>query len=261
VTRTAAVELKNALPDVHAPWLMEIGGWIIFVAVAGALAYRWKKTGSPTTAALLFIACLSMFWQEFFADWGAYLYYNPQLHLLPWHHTSLTTPNKPVYVIAGYGWFYAGAFPAILALFAWARRRWTRAPYVLILALTALLPFYLWNLLTADLASYLTNWYQYLHHIGPAIHTRKGDLPLLYPAFPFVLFAPLVVLSLDRRSSDGRTWFERLVRVPVSIVGAKQHLHQVAAWILGFNLMYAICLPIPLILIRALFLGDNSYVP
>ncbi|SHN15860.1 hypothetical protein [Cryptosporangium aurantiacum] len=261
-TVTIVSQPGNPLSSVRLPWLMEIGGWVVFAVVAGVLAHRWWKRGEPSTAALLFIACFTMFWQEFYADWGAYLYYNPQLHLLPWGPGSFNTPNKPVYVLAGYGWFYAGAFPAILAVFAWARRRWPGAPYLLVLACTALVPFYLWNLLTADLASYLTNWYQYLHPIGPAIHTSKGGLPLLYPAFPFVLFAPLVVFSLDRRGADGRTWFERVCRVPAQGTAvAVRQVHRVVAWIVGLNVMYAVCLTIPLVLIRILFLPDNVYVP
>ena len=85
------------------PWLVEIGGWVVFVAVAAYLAIRWRKYGAPATAALLFIGCFTMWWQEFYADWGAYLYYNPDLILLPWGPAPFTTPNKPLYVLAGYG--------------------------------------------------------------------------------------------------------------------------------------------------------------
>jgi hypothetical protein len=240
---------------------VEIGGWIAFAAVAALLVYRWWKTGKPDTAALLFIGCLSMWWHEFYADWGAYLYYNPDLALLPWGPTALTTPNKPVYVLAGYGWFYAGAFAFILGLFGRFRGRFPGVPYLVALALTALVPFFLWNLVTADGVSFLTNWYQYLHPVGPAIETSTGGLPLLYPAFPFVLFAPLVVFRLDRRSDDDRTWFERVLGVQPVITGWGQRLHKIVAWIVGMNIMYAACLTIPLVLTRFLVLPDNSWVP
>lgn len=124
---------------------METGGPAIFVAVAAYLGYRWYRDRQPSTAALLFIGCFCMFWQEFYADWGAYLFYNPDLHLLPWHHTALTTPNKPWYVLAGYGWFYAGSLPGLLVLFRGIRRRWPTWPYAPTLLLTTVVPFYLWE--------------------------------------------------------------------------------------------------------------------
>lgn len=249
------------LPPSNAPWVVEVGGWVAFVAVAAVLLYRWRKNGKPDTAALLFIGCFTMWWQEFYADWGAYLYYNPDLALLPWGQTPFTTPNKPVYVLAGYGWFYAGGFALILALFRWFRRRYPSVPYLAALACTALIPFFLWNLITADGVSFLTNWYQYLHPVGPAIETYKGGLPLFYPALPFIFFAPAVVASLDRRSDDGRTWFERAMAVQPVINTVGQRVHQIVAWIIGMNVMYAVCLTVPLLLIRILFLPANPWVP
>jgi hypothetical protein len=177
-----------------------------------------------------------------------------------------------------------------LLLFKWARTKWPDAPYLVVLFLTTLIPFYLWNLASADGISFLTNWYQYLHPVGPAIHTSSGALPLLYPAFPFSFFAPLVVWSLDRRGPDGRTWFVRLLKVPAGAVNKRWdastdmliphdgdvalqarpaparsalslQLHQVAAWIVGMNLMYAATLTVPLVLIRILTLPDNPFVP
>jgi hypothetical protein len=258
---SVASTVSNPLPHVVAPWAMEIGGWVVFVAVALFLAFRWKKNGQPSTSALLFIGCFSMFWQEFYADWGCYLYYNPELTLLPWGPTPLTTPNKPLYVVAGYGWFWAGFFPGMLGAFAWARRQWAEVHYLLVLFVTILIPFYFWNLFTADAVSFMTNWYQYLYTIGPAVHTSKGSLPFIYPAFPFVFFAPAVVASLDQRDSKGRTWFERMLRVPADVQTVGQRVRQVVSWIVGMNMLYSICLTIPLIVIRLLFLPDNPYVP
>ena len=181
---------------------MEIGGWIVFGLVAVFLLYRWRKNGQPDTAALLFIGCFTMWWQEFYADWGAYLYYNPDLALLPWGQTPYTTPNKPVYVLAGYGWFYAGGFAAVLTLFRWFRRRHSSVNYIAALVITVFIPFILWNFVTADGVSYVTNWFQYLESIGPTIHTDKGGLQLIYQGVPLAIFAVATVASLDRRDAD-----------------------------------------------------------
>ena len=172
------------LPPSNAPWVVEVGGWIAFGLVAVFLLYRWRKNGRPDTAALLFIGCFTMWWQEFYADWGAYLYYNPDLARLPWGKTPYTTPNKPVYVLAGYGWFYAGGFAAVLALFRWFRRRYASVNYVAALVIAVFVPFMLWNFVTADGVSYVTNWFQYLESIGPTIHTDKGGLQLIYQGVP-----------------------------------------------------------------------------
>lgn len=252
---------EGALPLSNASWAVEIGGWVAFVAIGAFLAYKWWRKGEPGNAALLFIGCFTMWWQEFYADWGAYLYYNPDLMQLPWGDSPLTTPNKPLYVLAGYGWFYAGGFTLILTLFVAVRKRVPAVPRLVALGVTTLVPFYLWNLVTADAVSFATNWYQYLHPIGPAIHTSKGGLPLLYPAFPFVFFAPAVVFSLYERDQLGRTWFESLFGVRPGVSGWAQRLHQVVAWCLGMNILYAICLTIPLLVVRILFLPDNSWVP
>ena len=168
------------LPPSNAPWVVEVGGWIAFGLVAVFLLYRWRKNGRPDIAALLFIGCFTMWWQEFYADWGAYLYYNSDLVLLPWGQTPYTTPNKPVYVLAGYGWFYAGGFAAVLALFRSFRRRYSSVNYIAALVITVFLPFILRNFVTADGVSYVTNWFQYpISNVpGPRQFGRIASAPL-----------------------------------------------------------------------------------
>jgi uncharacterized membrane protein len=64
MTRLAdGVLAARALPPSNAAWVMEIGGWVVFVVVAAFLLYRWRKNGQPDTAALLFIGCFTMWWQ------------------------------------------------------------------------------------------------------------------------------------------------------------------------------------------------------
>lgn len=75
------------------------------------------------------------------------------------------------------------------------------------------------------------------------------------------IFASAVVASLDLRSADGRTWFERALGVKPVITTWTQRLHQVVAWIVGMNVMYAVFLTIPLVVARILFLPDNPWVP
>ncbi|WP_245830323.1 spirocyclase AveC family protein [Mycobacterium numidiamassiliense] len=262
MTRTSyGVLAAGPLPPSNAAWLMEIGGWIVFGLVAVFLLYRWRKNGQPDTAALLFIGCFTMWWQEFYADWGAYLYYNPDLALLSWGKTPYTTPNKPVYVLAGYGWFYAGGFAAVLTLFRWFRRRYSSVNYVAALLISVFIPFMLWNFVTADGVSYVTNWFQYLESIGPTIHTDKGGLQLIYQGVPLGIFAVAVVASLDRRDVAGRTWFERALDVRPVITSWGERAHQIVAWIVGMNVLYGVFLTLPLVIARILFFPNNSWIP
>jgi hypothetical protein len=69
------------------------------------------------------------------------------------------------------------------------------------------------------------------------------------------------VASIDRRDANGRTWFERLLGVNQVITGGVQRAHQIVAWIVGMNLMYAVFLTLPLVIARILFFPDNPWVP
>jgi hypothetical protein len=166
-----------------------------------------------------------------------------------------------VYVLAGYGWFYAGGFAAVLTLFQWFRRRYSSVNYVAALAITVCVPFILWNSVTADGVSYVTNWFQYLESIGPTIHTDKGGLQLIYQGVPLSIFAVAVVASLDRRDTEGRTWFERALGVRPVITTVGQWAYQIVAWIVAMNVLYAVFLTLPLVIARILFLPDNPRVP
>lgn len=68
---TVSPVAAGALLPSHAPWIVEIGGWIAFTAAPLVLMYRWRKYGEPDVLALLIIGCFNMWWQEFYADWGA----------------------------------------------------------------------------------------------------------------------------------------------------------------------------------------------
>jgi hypothetical protein len=114
-------------------------------------------------------------------------------------------------------------------------------------------PFILWNFVTADGVSYVTNWFQYLESIGPTIHTDKGGLQLIYQGVPLSIFAVAVVASLDRRDADGRTWFERVLGVRPVITTIGQRAYQIVAWIVGMNVLYAVFLTLPLVIARILF--------
>jgi hypothetical protein len=75
------------------------------------------------------------------------------------------------------------------------------------------------------------------------------------------IFAVAVVASLDRRDATGRTWFERALGVRAVITSFGQRAHQIVAWIVGMNVLYAVFLTLPLVIARILFFPDNPWVP
>jgi len=202
-----------------------------------------------------------MFWQEFYADWGAYLHWNEELTLMPWGGTLWTTPNKPWYVIFTYGLFYSGILSGGFVFFKWAQRQKPGWGYWFTMFWTVMLPFYLWNWATADMFAFYTYHFHYLYVIGPGLDTSRGSLPLLYPAFPFCTFGPFVVWSLDNRDAKGRTWFERWFGAGVQPKDTFKQIWQLIAWSLGMNIMYSISLTIPLVVFRNLFLPASLVIP
>lgn len=253
--------MSDPLGTTRAPWVIEVVGPVVSVAVAIFLLLRCVRDRRLSVPALLFIATTSMFWQEFYADWGAYLYYNSSFADLPWGHTPYTTPNKPVFVIFGYGWFFAGSFPALLAVtgrFGRARPSWPL--WIRVTVLVGPL-FFLWNLVTADGAAYLGHWWNYIRTYGPALHTSQGQLAFLYPALPFALFAVLTMINLAVVDDTGRRWFERAARVPVGGHGWRFEVHRAAVWAAAMNFFYGLFFTAPMVLIRIWFLSDNAIVP
>jgi hypothetical protein len=55
--------------------------------------------------------------------------------------------------------------------------------------------------------------------------------------------------------------FERLLGVKRVITGGWQRAHQIVAWIVGMNVLYAVFLTLPLVIARILFFPDNPWVP
>jgi hypothetical protein len=176
---------------------------------------------------------------------------------MPWGSTLWTTPNKPWYVIFTCGLSYSGSLFGGFEVFKWTRKQKPDLGYWSTMFWTAMLPFYLWNWATADIFAFYTYHFHYLYVIGPGLDTSRGSLPLLYSAFPFCTFGPLVVWALDNRDDRGRTWFG----AEGTAKTAYGQIRQLIAWCIGLNIMYSISLTIPLVTIRVFFLPTSTVVP
>ena len=242
-------------------WIFEIGGALAFVGFGAYYLRKTIRTRELSLGALIFVACLTMAWQEFYADWGAYLLYNPEFKLLPWGATKWTSPNKPWAVLAGYGWFYSVLFPAmlwVLARLRAARPRWSRTTTVAVVAVPVL---YAWNFVSADGVATRFGWWTYADTVGPVLTSSKGSFPLLYPLALFVLFAVVALWFIDRRDDHGRPTFERMTRAHDAEPGWPRDLRRLGAWIVTMNGLYLITLTGPLVVLRELFGDPSSLVP
>lgn len=251
-----------ALGGIRAGWLIEVIGPIIAIVAAAFLVRQTLRTRQLSVAALMFIGTTTMFWQEFYADWGCFLYYNSGFVDIPfWGHTPYTTPNKPLFVIFGYGWFFAGSFPALLAILTRLKATRPQVPLWLLSALVVGPLFWLWNLLTADGAAFFGHWWRYMQTYGPATTTDQGNLPYLFAAIPFAFFAVATMVLLVHVSEDGRRAFERLARLSAHGSGFAWNLRRAAIWSLFMNLCYGGFFVLPLVLVRVFFFSPNAIVP
>lgn len=250
-----------------AGWLFEIVGPIVWIVFATVFFARARRDGALTLSAVLFFATTTMFWQEWYTDWGAYLLFSDDFALMPWGTTTWTTPNKPWAVIAGYGWFFAASIPALRALCARVARRRNRttagsAPAVSMLIVAAVVGpiFWIGDVAAEGLFTTL-NWYEYTNPWGPAIASSNGDIPILYPALVFVLWAVVCVWLLLQQDDRGWLLHERVLRVDQMGASWRRELARVGATALMVNVTFWFLLVFPTVLARETFGGPSKLVP
>jgi hypothetical protein len=254
---------------ITAQWFFEIVGPLLAVGLAVIFLARARRSGTLSLTALVFFGAITMFWQEWYTDWGAYLRYNEHFHLMPWGTTFWTTPNKPWAVIASYGWFFAAGLPLIVwACTRVARRRAVargavfdgRVPLGVVAAVAGPL-FWIGDILAEGLFTKL-NWYQYTRTTGPAISSSsRGSFPVLYPAVLFVVWAIVTIWLLSQPGPDGLRPHERFMRVDRVRPGARRELARFAAMAVFLNVSFWFLLVFPSILVRVAFGSSSSLVP
>src|SRR5437588_1052308 len=243
-----------------ASWVMEVLGPIVFLGFIVWAVVDTRRSRRLSLVSLALIAGTTMWWQEWYGDWGSYLLYNPHFRLLPWRSSLWTTPNKPWFVIAAYGGYYAVIFPLMLALIARvrsARPTWNR--HVVAIGVSLVL-FYAWDLLVEGGASVL-GWWSYTDVAGAAIHSSKGTFPLLFPILLFCFFGVVATWILDQRDDLGRFRFEVVAGVGRVREGWRRELGRAGAWVVLFNGLYVVCLIAPLVAWREVWGAASALVP
>lgn len=234
---------------------------IAFFVLLLTLVVDTQRRGALGTASLLSIAGLSIFWQEFYADWGAYLLWSSELRGLPWGPIPLMTPHKPAMNVISYPVFMCLAFLAMLAILRFARRRLPNVP-LLSLSLFAAGPvLVLCNLGTEYISVTQLGLWTYTETYGPALRTEAGAMPLLFPNIPFAIFGAVTSWLIASTDVAGRPKFERLLRSSATTPAVLREAKRALSWIVVFNLSYWLFLCTPLIVGRLLFGPSSVLVP
>jgi hypothetical protein len=235
-------------------------GPVVFVVVGTWAILDTRRNRRLSLLTLALVAGTSMWWQEWFGDWGSYLIYNPKFHLIPWHTSLWTTPNKPWSVIPAYGWYYAIIFPFILFVVSrirQARPTWNRHLTTITVALVL---FYAWDLAVEGVASQM-GWWSYTHTFGPALNSSKGSFPLLFPILVFCLFGVVATWIMDQRDDRGRFVFEAMVGVPRVAEGWRRETARAATWVVTLNGLYVVLLIAPVVFWRQVWGPVSHIVP
>lgn len=213
---------------------------------------------SITTLGL--VAGTSMWWSEWFGDWGAYLLYNPHYDLIPWGSSTWTTPNKPWWMVPAYGAYYAVGIPGSLKLVGWVRRvrpEWGRLPTLLVV--TGLF-FYAFDV-AIEIPATTFGWWTYAHTWGPVYESSRGTFPLLYPVLVVDAYILVVCWLIDRRTDSGVVRFEVMLGTNRVRAGWRRETARLGAWVATLNVAYLVVLMAPLVLIRLAFGPGNGLVP
>lgn len=225
--------------------------------VAWAVADTWRhRRFSVTTLGL--IAGTTMWWSEWYGDWGAYLLYNPHYDLIPWGQSMWTTPNKPWWMIPAYGWYYAVGIPGSLRLVNRVRRakpNWGRLSSLIVVAG---LFFYAFDV-AIEIPAVTFGWWTYAETWGPVYESTGGTFPLLYPVLLVDAYILVVCWLIDQRDDTGTARFERAFGVRRMRAGWGRETARLGAWVAVLNAAYLLVLMGPLVAIR-LALGPASAI-
>lgn len=234
---------------------------IAFVVLVVWVVIDTRRRGELGLVGLLAIAGLSIFWQEFYADWGAYLLWSSDYHMLWWGSTTWTTPDKPTMNIWSYPVFMTAAFLAMLVLQKWARGRWPRIHPLLLSLVTAGPVLIGFNLVMEYVSVETFGLWTYVDTMGPVLHSGAGTMPLLYPNIPFGLFGAVTAFLIGWTNEEGRPRFEALLAKAGLPQGLKRDLLRALAWVLTFNVTYWLFLITPMLIIREVWGDPSSLVP
>jgi len=218
----------------------------------------WKR--SLNVGLLVFIAAFTTAWQEFYADWGAYLYWNPGFEQLPWGQSLFTTPVKPLFIPFSWAWYFSLILPLVLLLINFLHRRFPRAPTFLLSLLVVGPVFYGYNIMTEKTAGDMA-WWGYLEAFGPVAQAKYSQYPLIWPALGLAFWAVILVWLMTLRDARGYWRHELVLGVDKLQAGVGKGVARIAAFALMFNVSCLVVVTLPCMAARLLFGVDNALIP
>lgn len=240
---------------------VELGTLVVFLLLVLWSIYDTFKQRRLSLVSLCAIAGLSIFWQEYYADWGAYLLWSDEFHMMPWGSTLWTTPRKPWHTLVAYPVFMTIAIGLMLQLCRQAQIRFIKINSQLVCFTVAAICLIVINTVLEYLAVASAGQWTYVDTMGPVLSTAHGDQPLLYPNIPFGIWGGVICCLILSVGIDGTPKFEAYFGVQYrKAVWAREGLRALS-WITVWNITYWIFLCTPLILLRELMGAPNLLVP
>lgn len=242
-------DVDGALANPVATWMFDSPAYVIWAILAVVFLAQARKQGQLSLNALIFFGATSMFWQEFYADWGAKLVYSPDFALMPWE-SPMTSPNKPWFMPAAYGCYFVTIYALQNKLI--MRLRGSGRCGLLWSVLLVTVPlFYLWDLLVEGIAV-MMGWWVYLDPIGPSFHSAYGAMPLMVPILIFVVYGVAMAYLIADVRDNGRPRFESIGGFATGPAGAGREVRRVIVWCVVMNVVYGAFLAAPCMAVRIL---------
>jgi hypothetical protein len=233
-------------------------GMFFLLLVFFSLWSAYKKELRP--GLLVLIAASLSSWQEFYGDWGAYIYWNPEFPLLPWGESPFTTPIKPAFLFFSWGWYFSLIYSFLLTLLAILDRHAPKVPQSAIILFVIAPIFYAYNI-NGEKTAAESAWWGYAHSFGPYVSAQYADYPLIWPTVTLVAFSIAIIYLLRARDTAGFWWHEKLLNVNKLNAGFTFSVARIGAFVLAFNVTCLAFVTIPCIVARLIWGVDSILVP
>jgi hypothetical protein len=242
------------------PWLYEEMSWTLWVVCFVVLSIESWRSGRVNRWLLLLFAFTTLWWQDTFGGWGVYFLYNPEFVLMEfWGPMPYTSPYKPWFLVASYGWWWTVSIGLSYIVMVKLREKKPNWSFTTAFMLTIGPFFYIFDLVL-ETAFVANHWQNYTQPVGPAVVNDAGNFPLIWPLLPQIWWIYAVVWMVYSTNASGENRFEAWLGLD-KMEGAKLQWARLGAYTVYLNLSYFFLMIGPLMLVRILFGGPSDLVP
>jgi|GEM_PF-672095 len=246
-------------PPINMASMHDMSFNLFFVMLAGfGLWSIYKKRLS--LGLLILLGAMSASWQEFYADWGSYLYWNPEFPQLPWGETPFTTPDKPMFIPFSWGWYFALIYTLLATLITWLHGKLPAIPRWLLISVIAGPLFFAYNIYGEHQAANMA-WWGYAHSFGPYAEGTYASYPYVWPTVSLVLWSIVLLCMFTAKDDSGHWWHERKLGVHRIEAGLVHGLARIGSFMVAINVSCLLVVTIPCIAVRLIWGVDSPIVP